>query len=164
MASRRTWIVVGVFGAGVVVLLAAAGTAVYFVTQHVQTRHATSTDAVRAFEEVRAAFGGQRPLYELDHAEEPRAVRPLSDLPTAKTPPTNLWILAWDPTEERTVKLSLPLWMLRLDKMKVAVVQDDAGFDLERLQLSVDELVRVGPALVFDFRNSEGVRVLLWTQ
>ena len=109
MASRRTWIVVGVLGAGVAVLLVAAGGALYFVSQHVQTRRTTSADALRGFDEVRAAFGGQRPLYELDQQDEPRAVRPLRELPTAAKPPTNLWILAWDPQEERTVKLSLPL-------------------------------------------------------
>jgi len=164
MASRRTWIVVGVLGATVVLLLVAAGTAVYFVTQHVQTRRSTSVEALRSFDAVRASFGGQRPLYELDQSDEPRAVRPLGELPTSPKASTSLWILAWDPGEERTVKLSLPFWMLRLGKQDVSVVQKDAGFDLERLQLDVDELARIGPALVFEFRNHDGVRVLLWTE
>ena len=164
MASRRTWIVVGVLGAGVAVLLVAAGAAVYFVTQHVQTHPSTTADAWRAFEDVRASFGGQRPLYELDQADEPRTVRPLNELPTAPTPPTKLSMLAWDPADERTVKLSLPFWMLRLGKRKVPVVKHDAGFDLERLQLDIEELARIGPALIFDFRNSDGVRVLVWTE
>ena len=38
------------------------------------------------------------------------------------------------------------------------------GFDFERLNLDVDELERIGPALVFDFRNQDGARVLLWTR
>lgn len=79
-------------------------------------------------------------------------------------PASNLWILAWDPDEARTVTLSLPLWMLRLGKRNVSVGHEADGFDLERLQLDVDELSRVGPALIFDFRNSDGVRVLLWTE
>ena len=164
MASRRTWIVVGVLGAAVCLLLVAAGTAIYFVTQHVQTGRSTSTEALRTFEGVRASFGAQRPLYELDQSDEPRAVRPLRELPTSPKPSTNLWILAWDPGEERTVKLSLPFWMLRLGRHDVSVVKKDAGFNLEGLQLDVDELARVGPALVFEFRNHEGVRVLVWTE
>jgi hypothetical protein len=164
MASRRTWIVVGVLGAAVGLLLVAAGTAIYFVTQHVHTGRSTSAEALRTFDAVRASFGSQRPLYELDQSDEPRAVRPLHELPTAAKASTHLWILAWDPDEERTVRLSLPFWMLRLGKRDVAVMQKDTGFDLEGLQLDVDELARVGPALVFDFRNHEGVRVLLWTE
>jgi hypothetical protein len=163
MASRRTWIVLGVLGAGLVVLLAVAGAAVYFVTQHVQTRRETSAEALRAFDAVRASFGNERPLYELDQDEEPRMVRPLSELPAAPAAPTKLQILAWDPEEQRTVRLALPFWMLRLGKSDVSVVEDD-GFNLERLQLDVDELARIGPALVFDFRNRDGVRVLLWTE
>jgi hypothetical protein len=164
MASRRTWIVVGVLGGAVVLLLVAAGTAAYFVSQHVHTGRSTSAEALRTFEGVRASFGSQRPLYELDQSDEPRAVRPLRDLPSAGKASTQLWILAWDPDEARTVKLSLPFWMLRLGKRDVAVMQKDTGFNLEGLQLDVDELARIGPALVFDFRNPEGVRVLVWTE
>jgi hypothetical protein len=164
MASRRTWIVLSVLGGVLIVLLAAAGAAVYFVIQHVQTRHETSVEALRTFDAVRMSFGNQRPLYELDQDDEPRMVRPLSELPSAPAQPTRLQILAWDPEEERTVKLALPFWMLRLGKSDVSVVHDDAGFNLEQLQLDVDELARIGPVLVFDFRNRDGVRVLLWTE
>jgi hypothetical protein len=161
MASRRTWIVLGVLGAGLVLLLAAAGAAVFFVTQHVQTRRTTSADALRTFDEVRVAFAGARPLFELDPDDEPRAVRPLHELPTAPSAPTTLRI---HPDDQRTVRLSLPFWVLRLGKKDVTVVNDGEGFNLERLDLDVDELERVGPALVLDYRNSDGVRVMLWTQ
>jgi hypothetical protein len=46
----------------------------------------------------------------------------------------------------------------------VRVMREANGFDFQRLNLDVDELERIGPALVFDFRNQDGVRVLLWTQ
>ena len=164
MASRKTWIVVGVLGVGLAALLIAAGATVFFVTRHIQTSRTTNADALRAFDEVRASFGGRRPLYELDQADEPRMVRPLSELPSSSSPPTTLWILAWDPNEERTVKLSVPFWILRMGKKKVSIVEGGTGFDLERLDLDVDELTRVGSALVFDFRGSDGVRALLWTQ
>jgi hypothetical protein len=164
VASRRTWIVLGVLGAGVAVLLAAAGAAVYFVTQHVETRETTSADALRALDEVRTSFGDQRPLYELDQDDEPRAVRPLHELPTAASATTTLQILAWDPDDQRTVRLSLPFWVLRLGKSDVSVVGRESAFKLEHLALDVDELARVGPALVVDYRGSEGVRVMVWTK
>jgi hypothetical protein len=164
MASRRTWIVLGVLGAAVAVLFAAAGAAVYFVTRHVQTRQTSSAEALRQFEEVRTSFGGGRPLFELDQDDEPRPVRPLHELPTSPVAPTSLEILAWDPADARTVRLSLPFWVLRLGKSDVSVVGDGHGFSLEQLDLNADDLARVGPALVLDYRNTEGVRVLLWTK
>jgi hypothetical protein len=165
VASRRTWIVLGALGAGVAVLLVAAGAAVYFVTQHVETRETTSADALRALDEVRTSFGDQRPLYEFDQDDEPRAVRPLRELPTAPSTTTSLQILAWDPDDQRTVRLSLPFWVLRLGKSDVSVVSNNGSrFTLEQLDLDVDELARVGPALVVDYRGSEGVRVMVWTK
>jgi hypothetical protein len=38
------------------------------------------------------------------------------------------------------------------------------GFDLKELDLDVKELRRIGPALVHDFRDTSGERVLIWTQ
>jgi hypothetical protein len=46
-------------------------------------------------------------------------VRPLRELPNAPRPSATLRILAWDPDEERTIKLSLPFWVLRLGKRDV---------------------------------------------
>jgi hypothetical protein len=40
----------------------------------------------------------------------------------------------------------------------------EGGFDIERLQLDVNELHRVGPVLLFDFKSTNGERVLIWTQ
>jgi hypothetical protein len=60
--------------------------------------------------------------------------------------------------------MSLPLWLLRLGHQHAVVAGDDGrGFDLERLDLDADELARIGPTLVFDLRNRDGVRVLVWT-
>jgi hypothetical protein len=53
---------------------------------------------------------------------------------------------------------------MRLGKSNVSVVDNGPGFNLERLDLNVDELARIGPALVLDYRNDEGVRVVLWTR
>ena len=75
-----------------------------------------------------------------------------------------LYMLAWDPDQSRLVRVSLPFWLLRIGRHKVRVMREANGFDFQRLNLDVDELERIGPALVFDFRNQDGVRVLLWTQ
>jgi hypothetical protein len=166
MATRRTWIwiVAGVGGAGVLALVAVAAAGVYFVTQRVQANPATSADAKLAFDGVLEAFGDARPLYELDQTGDPRATRPLRDLPSAEQPPGDLNMLAWDPEHERLVRVALPFWMLRVGQQKLSFSHDHPGFDLDRLNLDVAELGRIAPALVFDYRDEHGVRVLLWTQ
>lgn len=166
MATRKTWIwvVVGVAGMGVVTLLAVAGSGVYFVTHHIHSEHATSPDAIHSFQSVLTSLGPARPLYELDAADEPRLVRPFREVPSAAVRPDTLWLLAFDPEQERLVRVSLPFWLLRIGSRKMRVMHGSNGFDLERLNLDMDELERIGPALVFDYRNQDGARVLLWTR
>ncbi len=157
------WVVVGVCGFGLIGLILVAGAGVYFVTRHVSTERSTSADAIRAFDAIRAAFPDQKPLYELDSAERPTMTRPLNELPTSPNKPENLRVLAWDPDEERLIKIALPFWLIRMNKAKMDL-GDDTRFELDHLNLDGAELERIGPALVFDYRGHDGARVLLWTQ
>lgn len=165
MATRKTWIwiVVGCLAVCVIGLLAIAGAGVYFVASHIDTEPASSTEALRAFDEAREVFKDQQPLFELDSDERPHELRNPADLPTSSIRPRDLVILAWDADEERLVRFALPFWLLRLGGRQVEI-NDGHGFDLDRLHLDVDELERIGPVLVFDYRASTGERVLLWTQ
>jgi hypothetical protein len=86
------------------------------------------------------------------------------DLPTSTSKPESLWLLAWDPDDERLVKVSLPFWMLSVGRKKMEIGGEGREFDFEQLNLDPQELERIGPALVFDFRERDGARVLLWTQ
>jgi hypothetical protein len=166
MATRRTWVwvLVGAAGVGLVALMVLAGSGIYFVTHHIRSEETSAPDALQAFDDVLESMHHPPPLYELDAADEPHLVRPLTSLPTASRQPDTLMLLAWDPGQHRIVRVSLPFWLLRLGDRKMRLVHGDAAFSLERLHLDVDELARIGPALVFDFRNQDGVRVLLWTQ
>lgn len=166
MAARRTWIwvLVGAAGLGLTALIAVAASGVYFVSHHVHSERTSSVDAARSFDAVLKSLGSPKPLYELDAADEPRLVRPFTSLPTAATRADTLWVLAFDPDEDRLVRVSLPTWLLRMGHRKMRVMRNGNGFDFERLNLDVDELERIGPAVVFDFRNQDGARVLLWTR
>jgi hypothetical protein len=166
MALRKKWIwiVVIFLGVCVVGLMAVAGAGVYFVAKHIEMETSTTTDAGRSFDAVRATFKDQKPLFEIDSYERAKAARPLDELPTSKVKPLNLWIQAWDPDEERLVKISVPFWLLKLGKRKVDFAHGGDGFDLDRLNIDVRELERVGPVIVLDFRSPRGERVLLWTQ
>lgn len=165
MATRRSWvwIVCAAFGTGVFVLVAAAGAGVYFVSQHVASEASTDTKALDAFEAVTTGFRGRRPLYELDAQDHPRLTTELSSLPTAPVKPATLMVQAWNPENQRLVRLSLPLWLLKLGPEHVRM-SNKGDFDFSRLSLDLDQLERIGPAIVLDYRNQDGVRVLLWTK
>jgi len=165
MATKRTWLWILFGGLGVIVfgMMAVAAFGVYFVSSHIDTSRTTSSSAYKAFDAVREPFKDQKPLYEIDNRERLHVTRKLEDLPAGQKKPEHLWILAWDPTEERLVKLSLPFWILKLGRQKIDVM-DGSGFDLERLQLDVNELQRVGSVLILDHQAASGQRVIVWTQ
>jgi hypothetical protein len=164
MPKRKTWIwiIVSVAGVGFIALIVVAVAGVVFVSRHISTTKAASADAERAFDTARALFKDQRPLIELDALEQPQFTRRLAELPTSSRRPEHLWILVWEDRDEQLVKMSLPFWLLRLGRKKIDMA--GGGFDMERLNLDVHELERVGPLLLLEHRSPSGERVLIWTQ
>jgi hypothetical protein len=165
MAPKRKtwlWILAAVLGVVVLCVVTVAGLGMYFASKHFKATRTTSAEAFRAFDDARLPFKDVRPLFELDRREEPKMTRRLEQMPTGATRPQMMWILAWDPEKERLVRVSMPFWMLRLGRKKLDVTS--GGFDFERLQLDVEELERVGPLLLIDYRPQTGQRVLVWTQ
>lgn len=166
MATRRTWlwVVLAVVGGIVACLVVVAGAGIYFVSKRVHAAHTAPSEALQSFDEVTTTFTGRKALYEVNAADEPQLVVPLASLPTAAAPPTDLWVQAWNPEDERLVRLSIPLWLVRLGDQKMRVIRDEGGVHLRELTLDVNELRRVGPALLLDYRRQDGVRILLWTK
>ncbi len=162
-AKGWLWTIVGVILACVLGLLVMAGAGAYFVAHHIRIQHTTSAQALHTFDAARQSFKAQQPLIEMDAFGRPRATRPIGQLPNAAVVPQSLHVLAWNPDDDHLARISLPLWALRLARRKMTLVHADADFNLERLNLDVDELERVGPALVLDYRAPSGERVLIWT-
>jgi len=52
--------------------------------------------------------------------------------------------------------------VLKMGHQKIDIA--NSPFEIERLQLDVKELERVGPLLLLDLRSRGGQRVLIWTQ
>ena len=161
---RRTWlwILVAVFGLGVVCVIAIAGFGMYFVSTHVSSRASSPAEAFRTFDQARAAFKDQTPLFEIDDRERLKSMRKLSDLPAGKQRAENMYVLVWSPEKEKLVKLSLPFWVLRLGRQKIDVGSD--VFDVREMNIDVKQLERAGSLLVLDHRDRDGQRVLIWTQ
>jgi len=162
--KRKTWIwiAVSIVVVGFLCVAAIAGFGFYFIRHNVQASKSTSTEAFKAFDEARKPFQDMQPLFELDRRDEPKMTRPLETLPAGATRPQTMYILAWDPEKERLARVSMPFWMLRLGRKKIDLTS--GGFDFQRLQLDIEQLERVGPIILFDYRPQSGQRVLVWTQ
>jgi len=158
------WIIVAILGLGVLCVVGMAGVGFYFFSQHFDTKVVSRESAGTEFERVKKQFTGQKPLIELD--ERGRFLRANSERaaqPSAKRP-DQLFVLAFDPDDERIVKVTIPFWLLRF-KARGATVDFNGGrFDLEDLKLTVEDLERFGPTLIFDHKSGRGERVLVWSQ
>ena len=157
--SRKTWlwIIAGVVGFGLLCVIALAGFAFYFVRNNVHTTQMTLSESNKVFDETLAKFrDNDKPIFDLDNADQPRQLRNLTEMPTSPIKTSTLWILAWDPDKNRLVRVSLPFWLLRFGRQRVDI--RSGGFDLERLQLDLFDLRRVGRLIVGVSRTQGGGR------
>jgi len=159
-SRKALWIVLGVIAFLIVCVLAMAAFGLYFVSRNLDMATATEAQADRSFESVRAGFKGA-PIITLDDRDRVT----LSRRPPAQAAaerPTVMHVMAYDPDDERMVRVTIPFWMLRLGREKIRL---GAGRDLEfeQLKITAEELERYGPALLLD-HTKDGSRVLVWTQ
>jgi hypothetical protein len=170
MSSRKTWISVLIAAVIVVGMLAAAavGGTAYFFHNHIHTQNAETADAAKAFEAARGRFAGQPPLIEMRRGdEEPVLHKELLKGDTPARPLETLRVLAYDPDEEKLVRISIPMWLLRLapSTKRMSFLSDNGiDFDSERVRLTLEDLERRGPGLILDHKDRRGSLVLVWTE
>jgi hypothetical protein len=156
------WIVVGVVVLGILGVIGMAAAGLYFVKSHVNVQATTIAAATADFQAVRQRFTGQRPLVELD--ERGNFLHANTERPAGTVAPKSLNIMAFEPRDERVIRMDLPFWMLRL-KMRGSRFDVGGGnVDLAKLRLTVEDLERYGPTLILDHKDSDGSRVLVWSQ
>jgi hypothetical protein len=158
------WVVVALFAICVLGVVAIAGTGYYFFTKHFDTKVTSPATASLEFEQVKAQFVGQKPLIELD--ERGHFLRANPDRPASATMrrPEQLYVLAFDPDDERIVKVTIPFWLLRLKSRRGTIDFNGGRLELEDLKLTVEDLERFGPTLIVDHKATGGERVLVWSQ
>src|SRR4051794_28014506 len=112
MAKVRTWvwIVGGIVAAGILCIVAMAAAGLWFVRSHVNIRSVPVAAAVSDFDSVRGRFTSQRPLIELDDRGE--FVRANTDRAAGTSRPQTLNVMAFDPDEEKVMRMELPFWLL----------------------------------------------------
>lgn len=160
--KKRKWLPI-VAGIAVLLVFVAIGitvAGVMFFRQNVDVARETSTaDADKAFAEAAGQFTDQRPLLTLDEDRLPSRTRGIE---SRRNPGTveALHVLAWDADEGALARVTLPLWLLRL-KPGPIVLGDLDNFDVERLQLTAEELQQRGPGVVLQYEGRDGDKVLL---
>lgn len=160
-SRKALWIVLGVAAFILICIIAFAAFGLYFVSRNLDMQQATATEAATSFDEERARFK-EAPIISLDEQERVTLTRRPPAQPADEKPET-MYVMAYDGDDSRIVRVTIPFWMLRLGREKIRLGTGD-DLDFERLQLSVEELERYGPALLLDHRDRRGKRVLVWTQ
>jgi hypothetical protein len=163
MAKVKTWVwvVIGIVVAGILGIVAMAAAGLWFVRSHVDIRSITVSAATSDFDGVRSRFTGQKPLIELD--DHDNFVRANTDRPAGTQRPATLNIMAFDPDDEKIVRMDIPFWLLRL-KSGGSHFSVGSDIDLAKLRLTVEDLEKYGPTLIVDHKDRKGSRVLVWTQ
>jgi hypothetical protein len=140
--------------------MAAAG--LWFVKSHVDVRTTTVAAATEDFSAIRQRFAVQKPLIELD--EHGGFLRANTERPAGTQRPQTLNIMAFDPRDEKVVRMELPFWILRLKSGGGSFDIGRSSVDLARMRITVEDLERYGPILILDQTDNHGSRVLVWSQ
>ena len=78
--------------------------------------------------------------------------------------PQTLNIMAFDPHDGKVIRMALPFWILRLKSGGSRFDIGRSNVDLARMRITVEDLERYGPILILDQKDTDGSRVLVWSQ
>ena len=156
------WVVIGIVVAGILCIIAVAAAGLWFLKSHVDIRPTTAAAATVDFQSIRDRFPDQPPLIELD--DRGNFVHANVDRPASSRRPESLNVMAFDPKDDRVVRMEIPFWLLRLKMRGTKIDIGNGNVDLAKLKLTVEDLEHFGPTLIVDHRNTDGARVLVWSQ
>jgi hypothetical protein len=150
-------------GVGILVVLTAA---VVFVVRHRDAAPVTAASAQAEFERLRARFGGQTPLVDM----QVRAARSTPAGGGARQVRTFHTVIFDRRGGDRLVEISVPFWFGRsyarhggsfawLGELSFL---DDTEFDPEPVRLSIEDIERHGPGLLVDYQHPGGGQFIAW--
>lgn len=160
MAPRRSWIAVALTVLAVAAvgcaLLFAAGAA--FMWRHIDRETVSAERADDEFTRLRARFVREQPMIEVT-ADDDVMVHP--------NPATGgdigvVRLVAYNPQTERLVRVSLPMWLLRLAPTRNFSLTDRSDFGRGGPHVTLDDIIRHGPGLILDHRAIGGAQALVW--
>src|SRR4029453_3417660 len=103
--------VVGLVVCGILCLVAVAAAGLWFAKSHIDIRSASTASVSDDFPRIRNRFPTPKPLIELD--ERGHLTRANTDRPAGTRRPASLNVMAFDPDDEKGVRMEIPFWLLR---------------------------------------------------
>jgi hypothetical protein len=158
------WVVVAIVVLGIIGIIAMAGAGLYFFTRHIQMREASPAVAARSFDDVKARFANQKPLIELNDEGDFLRSNPQRNRLEHAAPLEAIHVMAYDPDDAKVVNVSIPFWLIRLQKGETVINFNGRDMNLEDLKITVEDLEHFGPTLIIDHKGRGGARVLVWSQ
>jgi hypothetical protein len=157
----RTRVALWVLGVGCGVLLFVAGLATVIVLRHAEAVASAERETVIEFERVRAQFSPRPPLVQIVDARQGaiRINRPPASAERRHV--ETFYVLAWAAADQKLVRTSAPIWLMRLSLQNMA---STLGLGGGPCNLTVADVERYGPGLILDFNQPGGGRVLVWVQ
>ena len=149
-----------VVGGLLLVAIVALGSAVWLFMRSFDLGQVDAATATQEFEQVRGRFAGITPVLGMENGDPVILRRPPAQGTGARL--STLHVLAWDADDRGLARIDLPFWLLRLKSGPIEIGSHRYWGDTE-LNITVDELERYGPTLVFDHKGEDGERVLVWT-
>jgi hypothetical protein len=160
MKKRTTRTILIIVGVLIALAVVGVGLAVVLFMGTTEFSTADRSRADEVWREIRGRFRDAQPLLEVrDHETAVLSREPPTN--PAHPPLESLNIVAWDAEDASLFRMSLPFWMLRLKSGTFTIGE---GIHARRLDVTVEDLERFGPALVVDHEDSGGDRVLVWTE
>jgi hypothetical protein len=159
--QTRTRVALWALGIGGGVFLVVAGLAAVIVLRNTTAGASGEREAVIEIERIHARFPARPPLVEI---VDPRRGAIRINHPPASAERRHVeafHVLAWAAANQRLVRTSAPIWMMRLSLQNVLSA---LGLGLGPWNLTVADVERYGPGVVLDYSPPGGGRVLVWVQ
>lgn len=158
---RSIKIALWVVAAGVVLAGVLAAVAGLIVWRNTTVTRSAEPEAMQELQRVRDRFPGRRPLVEI---EDPLVLEVSVNRPPASAARQRVeafHVLAWTGRDQKLVRTSAPVWMMRFSLENMAA---QIGLPAGPLNLTVEDVERYGPGIVLDFSPPGGGRVLVWVE
>ena len=156
----RTWGKVALALAALIAVafIALAGTGAFFVFRHMEKRTGPEREAAQAIDAVKARFGSRAPLIEVvnAHTADIRINRPADASTTAVD---TIHIINWKSETGELVRFEVPLWLARFSSVNI---RSQIGVTPAKFRLTVDDIQRYGPGIIFDYGSQGAFRMLVW--
>ena len=140
-----------------------------FVSRHRHVAAISADSAEAAFSRLRAHFGGQRPIVDMDHRgamEQPAESGSVAPIRSFHT------VIYDTRGGSRLVRIDVPYWFARrfagrsseFTWLGELTFLDDTEFDSDSIRLGLRELERRGSGLVAYRRHSGGGQFISWVE